>query len=95
VLYTDGVVEAMNPQNQQLGPNRFYLKTKQLAEKSSSEFLSLLVEDLERHVSGAPQHDDITIVTGRMVPDGEPSGITGVRPASTAIPPVGRDPIVE
>ncbi len=92
VLYTDGVVEAMNEQNQQLGPNRFYLRTKQLAEKTSSEFLSLLVEDLEKHVGGAPQHDDITIVTGRCVPEGEsgilrpPSGV--FRPPTPDAPPV-------
>jgi sigma-B regulation protein RsbU (phosphoserine phosphatase) len=90
VLYTDGVVEAMNEQNQQLGPNRFYLRTKQLAEKSSSEFLSLLVDDLEKHVGGAPQHDDITIVTGRFSGESE-SGIRSasavVRPNDSAPPP--------
>src|SRR5215470_15971345 len=65
VLYTDGVIESMNRNNEQFGQNRFYLRVKQLADKSSSEFLSLLVSELEAHQGDAPQHDDITIVTGR------------------------------
>jgi sigma-B regulation protein RsbU (phosphoserine phosphatase) len=66
-LYTDGVIESMNLANEQFGQNRFYLRCKQLADKSSSEFLSLLVSEVEAHQGAAPQHDDITIVTGRTV----------------------------
>ncbi len=75
-LYTDGVIESMNRQNEQFGQNRFYLRVKQLADKSSSEFLSLLVTELEAHQGDAPQHDDITIVTGRTVveEDSAPGG---------------------
>ncbi len=67
VLYTDGVIEAMNDRHEQYGQNRFYLRVKQLSEKSSSEFLSLLVNEIEAHQGQAPQHDDITMVTGRTV----------------------------
>jgi sigma-B regulation protein RsbU (phosphoserine phosphatase) len=67
VLYTDGVIESMNSQHEQYGQNKFYLRTKQLADKSSSEFLSLLVNEVEEHQGDAMQHDDITIVTGRTV----------------------------
>jgi hypothetical protein len=80
----------MNEQNVQLGPNKFYLRTKQLAEKSSSEFLSILVDDLEKHVGGAPQHDDITIVTARCLPDGESSGM--LKPPSGVFKPVPTPP---
>lgn len=72
VLYTDGVVEAMNAQEQVFGANRFYVKAKQYADRGSSEFLSLLVQDLQAHQGSAPQHDDITMVTGRVT--GTPSG---------------------
>jgi len=71
VLYTDGVIESMNKNNEQFGQNRFYLRVKQLADKSSSEFLSLLVTELEAHQGEAPQHDDITIVTGRTIAEEE------------------------
>jgi sigma-B regulation protein RsbU (phosphoserine phosphatase) len=80
VLYTDGVVESMNEQHEQLGQNRFYVKTKQLAEKPSSEFLSHLVQTVETHQGQARQHDDITIVTGRCVPEVDPSGETHLDP---------------
>jgi len=70
-LYTDGVIESMNKNSEQFGQNRFYLRVKQLADKSSSEFLSLLVSELEAHQGEAPQHDDITIVTGRTVSEEE------------------------
>ena len=71
VLYTDGVIESMNKNSEQFGQNRFYLRCKQLADKSSSEFLSLLVSELEAHQGEAPQHDDITIVTGRTIAEEE------------------------
>jgi len=72
-LYTDGVIESMNDRHEQFGQNRFYLRVKQLADKSSSEFLSLLVNEVEAHQGQAPQHDDITIVTGRTVAEEEPA----------------------
>jgi sigma-B regulation protein RsbU (phosphoserine phosphatase) len=72
VLYTDGVIESMNSNHEQYGQNKFYLRTKQLADKSSSEYLSLLVNELEEHQGEATQHDDITIVTGRTVAEEEP-----------------------
>jgi sigma-B regulation protein RsbU (phosphoserine phosphatase) len=71
-LYTDGVIESMNVNHEQFGQNRFYLRVKQLADKSSSEFLSLLVSEIEQHQGSASQHDDITIVTGRTVTEEEP-----------------------
>jgi sigma-B regulation protein RsbU (phosphoserine phosphatase) len=66
-LYTDGVIESMNPQNEQFGQTRFYLRAKQLADRSSSDFLSAIARELEAHQGDAPQHDDITILTGRVV----------------------------
>jgi sigma-B regulation protein RsbU (phosphoserine phosphatase) len=77
-LYTDGVIEAMNDRHEQFGQNRFYLRVKQLADKSSSEFLSLLVQEVEAHQGSAPQHDDITVVTGRTVAEEEPASPTSI-----------------
>jgi len=68
LIYTDGVVECMNSAGEILGPNRLYTRVKQIASKNSSEFLSLLVAEMEAHQGSAPQHDDITIVTGRLLP---------------------------
>jgi sigma-B regulation protein RsbU (phosphoserine phosphatase) len=67
VLYTDGVIESMNENQEEFGQNRFFLRIKQLANRSSSELLSLIVAELEAHQGMGPQHDDITLVTGRTV----------------------------
>jgi len=76
VLYTDGVTESMNTKREQFGQNRFYLRVKQSAERSSSEFLSTLVKELEIHQGEAPQHDDITIVACRTVVEEGPASIS-------------------
>jgi len=76
VLYTDGVTESMNANREQFGQNRFYLRVKQSGEKSSSEFLSSLVTELESHQGNAPQHDDITIVACRTVVEEGPASIS-------------------
>ena len=63
ILYTDGVVEAMNAKKEQFGEKRFYDLAKAQSSEKSDRFVSLLVEDLERHRGNAEQHDDITIST--------------------------------
>ena len=63
VLYTDGVVEAMNAEKQQFGEKRFYDLARQLAPQNSETFVQLTVQELERHRGQAEQHDDITIST--------------------------------
>jgi sigma-B regulation protein RsbU (phosphoserine phosphatase) len=68
VLYTDGVVEAMNSKMEQLGAHRLYLLVKQYAEKGSNEFSNLIATVLENHKGEAPQHDDITMVTVKVAP---------------------------
>jgi sigma-B regulation protein RsbU (phosphoserine phosphatase) len=67
VIYTDGLVEAMNGEKQMYGAQRFYRKCKETASRESSEFLSLVVKNVEEHVGTASPHDDITIVTCRSM----------------------------
>lgn len=71
-LYTDGVVEAMDERNQMFGPQRLYRTIKQMADKDSSETVSLLMKSIEEHQGHADQHDDITIITGRLLPVNTP-----------------------
>lgn len=66
-LYTDGVTQSRNRNKEEFGQNRFYLRVKQLADRSSSEFLSGLSKEVETHQGEAPQEDDMTIVTGRVL----------------------------
>jgi len=76
VLYTDGVTESMNQKREQFGQNRFYLRVKQSGEKSCSEFISILVQELEAHQGTAPQHDDITVVACSTVVTEGPASIS-------------------
>jgi serine phosphatase RsbU (regulator of sigma subunit)/HAMP domain-containing protein len=65
VLYTDGVVEAMDEDHEEFTDQRFYDFVLAHAEEDSKTFVHKLVAELKRHQGQAPQHDDITIVTFR------------------------------
>jgi serine phosphatase RsbU (regulator of sigma subunit) len=64
VLYTDGVVEAMNEQREEFTDERFYKWVQANArDKKSRELVAGLLKELEAHRGRADQHDDITVVT--------------------------------
>jgi len=69
VMYTDGVVEAMNDKNEEYTEERFYKFVHQNTTMPSKEFTWALVADLDAHKGDAEQHDDITIVTVRVSTD--------------------------
>jgi serine phosphatase RsbU (regulator of sigma subunit) len=68
VLYTDGIVEAMDAKNVEFGDERFYKMCQVLSEKDSNVFIKTIVEQLDEHKGDAPQHDDITLVSVRVMP---------------------------
>lgn len=84
VLYTDGVTELMDCHEQEFGNTGLVRCTYKHAALRSCEYVQALVQDLEHHRSGYSQSDDITIVSGRMVPEEEWLKITdnGSPPAS-------------
>ncbi len=67
VLYTDGVVEAMDAKNVEFGDERFYKMVQTLADKDSNVFINTIVKALDDHKGDSPQHDDITLVTVRVL----------------------------
>ncbi|MEK7468844.1 MAG: SpoIIE family protein phosphatase [Planctomycetota bacterium] len=67
VLYTDGVVEAMSPRNVEFGDERFYKMVQTLADKDSNVFINTIVKALDDHQGDGEQHDDITLVTVRVL----------------------------
>lgn len=67
VLFTDGVTEAMNPAEEEFGDVRlvdFMLTRKSL---KPLDLQNDLLQELERFSSGHPQHDDLTVVIGRVI----------------------------
>ena len=63
-LYTDGVTEATNVENQLYGEDRLLkiLKDDKAKNLNSKEILSLVRADIDKFVAGAPQFDDITML---------------------------------
>ncbi|MCC6465627.1 MAG: SpoIIE family protein phosphatase [Planctomycetes bacterium] len=66
VIYTDGVTEAMSPSNEEFGEERLMGITVQCAGKTSTEYLTMLVNAIQSHAQKDEQHDDITIVTVKV-----------------------------
>ncbi len=67
VMYTDGAVEAMSPSNEEYGDARFGDLVKSLATRGSAEFLDGVVRALDAWEAGSGPHDDLTIVTWRVL----------------------------
>jgi sigma-B regulation protein RsbU (phosphoserine phosphatase) len=67
VIYTDGVVEAMNAQGDEYSEERFCKFVRDHARMRSRDFVQALVRDLDAHKGEAEQHDDITVSTVRAL----------------------------
>jgi sigma-B regulation protein RsbU (phosphoserine phosphatase) len=62
VLYTDGVTEALNLQNQEFGRQRLVQLSRQVNDTSVKEAIQLIRQGLEEFSEGRPLADDTTIV---------------------------------
>jgi phosphoserine phosphatase RsbU/P len=62
VMFTDGVTEAMDPEDEEYGDERLERLLLDNRHRSAAEIFDTLMEDLRRHTAGAPQHDDITLI---------------------------------
>lgn len=61
-LYTDGVTEATNANNELYGEQRLLNITRKITSKSSKEILATIKNDVDAFVKDAPQFDDITML---------------------------------
>ncbi|HEX4310449.1 MAG TPA: PP2C family protein-serine/threonine phosphatase [Acidobacteriaceae bacterium] len=62
VAFTDGVVEAENPAQQQYGEERFLVMLRWGAQMAPQALLDAILADVARFAGNAAQHDDITCV---------------------------------
>jgi serine phosphatase RsbU (regulator of sigma subunit) len=67
VIYTDGPVAATNINGEEFGEQRFYYLVNREAPKNSAAFVNFVANEVDLFHEGAPQQDDITIVTVRKV----------------------------
>ena len=66
VLYTDGIVEAMNEAGDMYGFDRFIDVIDTNRNLDSDAFLRKLMSDVTHFVGDAEQHDDLTIVAVKV-----------------------------
>lgn len=62
ILYTDGVTEAMNPQRDLYGEERFLAAIRKYGHLDVEEFVRSIKEDILAFTGGFEQNDDITLV---------------------------------
>lgn len=62
ILFTDGIVECMNPSREQFGDDRFLEFIRSHADQSPAEFSSSLIDELRRYSVSGRFEDDLTMV---------------------------------
>jgi len=67
-LYTDGVTEATNAQNELYGDSRLRRILNTLGDASADETCRAVKADVDRFVGEAPQFDDITMLHLKLMP---------------------------
>ncbi|NUM33321.1 MAG: fused response regulator/phosphatase [Candidatus Brocadiae bacterium] len=67
VLYTDGMVETMNPEGEEFSEESFCKCINEMSTQRSDIFVKNLVQAVTTFQSTAPQHDDLTLVTVRCM----------------------------
>jgi len=63
IFYTDGISEAMNGQREEFGEERLVDIIVQTNHQSSAFIRERIIDTINTFAQGAPQHDDITMVT--------------------------------
>jgi PAS domain S-box-containing protein len=62
VLYTDGITEAMNVQNQQYGLKSMYKVLQENRERTAKQIRQAVIQNLMQHIGDQRVFDDITLV---------------------------------
>ena len=67
LLYTDGVTEAMDSDNQEFGRTRLYEALGNAGDADASAVIGNVLERVRRHSSGTDQSDDITMLCLKFI----------------------------
>lgn len=66
VLFTDGVTEAINPQEEEFGVERLGHLVRNHRNESATDIVEKISQELDSFVSGEPQFDDITFMVVKV-----------------------------
>lgn len=69
LVFTDGLVEAENDKEEEYGETRMLATLNSLFDATAAEVVQGLMASADRFVGSAPQHDDITCLVLRVLPD--------------------------
>lgn len=67
-LYSDGISEAQNADEDEYGTDRLIRSLQQHSLRSADEIVQGVIDDLDEFVGSAPQHDDITLLVLKRTP---------------------------
>jgi hypothetical protein len=67
VFYTDGFTEAMTATGEEYGEDRLMESVRRHRAGSAAEIIRAIGDDLRRHTSSVPQHDDMTMVVVKVL----------------------------
>jgi len=67
VIFTDGVIEALNVASEEFGETRLLANIAQATNGSPAQMMTRIMTDLDRFVGNTPQHDDVTCLLLKMV----------------------------
>lgn len=62
LLYTDGITEAMDPEEKEFGLERLIVLANENSERSADHITEIILTDIKHHVGKASQSDDITLM---------------------------------
>ena len=66
LAYTDGISEALNPDDEEWGEERLIEAATRCTGLPSCEVITTLMREADAFASGADQHDDMTLVVARV-----------------------------
>ncbi|HET6268429.1 MAG TPA: PP2C family protein-serine/threonine phosphatase, partial [Acidobacteriota bacterium] len=84
LIYSDGVSEAMNSQEEEYGEQRLSDLIAGNLHRDAADLRDLVLSRLSDHVGQSPQHDDLTLVVVKVEEAKTSTAAAGVRSATDA-----------
>jgi phosphoserine phosphatase RsbU/P len=66
VLFSDGVADQLNREQQEYGAGRLFKALKNACSLSATDVVSAIFADLDKHTDGAPMSDDQTLIAVKV-----------------------------